>query len=134
MSPRRRELLQDLFSNSLSACDELMSHGAVSVPQIDGIFRQQLPPQVTMTEWLCVLTREGLLQSDSVQTAQEAIAPITVYGSEAWRTSSRRLVLVFRVLTADPGRHHPIRQRTSGDMCPKTSPRTPRESRPPIPA
>ena len=51
-SPLRRELLQDLISDSLCTYGELTSHGSVSVPQIDGTFHLVPAQQLAMTEWL----------------------------------------------------------------------------------
>ena len=106
MSPLRREFLQDSFSDSLCTYDELTSHGSVSVPQVDGTFHLVPAHQVTMTEWLRILNREGLMQSGSVEAAEVAITSIQVNGAEAWGVAARRLVVVFRAFTADRERPH----------------------------
>ena len=107
MSHLRRELLQDLIiSDSLCTFDKHTSHGSVSVPQIDEKFRQVPSQQVKMAEWLRILTREGLMQSGSVEAAEVAIASVKVKGAKARRAAARCLVLVFRAFTADRERPH----------------------------
>ncbi|CAN0533755.1 unnamed protein product, partial [Laminaria digitata] len=63
MSPLRRELLQEFVGDTLATYDELMSTELVEVPSIDGSFSRVPAREVSATEWLRKLVREGMRQS-----------------------------------------------------------------------
>ena len=106
MTPLRRELLQEFIGDHLGTHDELTSTEIVEVPAIDGSFARVQSQEVSATEWLRKLVREGMLQSGAREAAAAALNNIKVGEAEAWKAASRRLVLVYRAYLADPVRPH----------------------------
>ena len=102
MTPLRRELLQDMIGDHLATYDEMSSGDPVEVPGIDGSFSQVPAADVSVTEWLRKLVREGLQQAGGREAAERALNDITVRDAEAWKAAARRLVVVYRALIADP--------------------------------
>lgn len=68
MMPLQRELLQELIAHG-----ELTSTDIVELQVIDGSLAQIRAQEVSATEWLWTLEREGTLQSGARETAATAL-------------------------------------------------------------
>ena len=90
MTPLRRELLQEIIGDHLGTYDEMLSNEMVEVPAIDGSFSRIPAHELSATEWLRKLVREGQQQSGGWEAAETALNAITVSGSEAWKAAARR--------------------------------------------
>ena len=86
--------------------DEMLSNEMVEMPAIDGSFSRIPAHELSATEWLRKLVREGQQQSAGREAAETALNTITVSGSKAWKAAARRLVVVYLALMADQVRPH----------------------------
>ena len=83
-----------------------MSTEMVEVPAIHGSFARSPAQDVSASEWVRKLVREGMPQSGSQQVAIAALNSMEVGHAESWQAASRRLNVVYRAHIADARRPH----------------------------